>query len=1022
MILTYEKLFSEKGGYIKLEVALSIDKVSYKRKPEPWEIAKISKRIPLNKKVMEISEAAAMIGNNGHTFTGAVFKNGERNNDNVAGMQLFAIDFDHDVTYNEIIDIINNKYHLPICFSYYTFSSSESQERFRVVFCLEFLIEDIRFINMIINMIMDMFPKCDRSCSDSSRLFFGGKGLIDMSFSFFTLEDLIHAHYISIYASDPKNVSRKMRRICKIGGISLPPDNAIKYQINCQEEELKCLDNYMVISGQQSDSNMTNNVYYFEKGADTKPGQSSFSKDEKHMPSEKENSKQNKIKIGDFNIVLEKCRLAKEFFENKDNGFDHKIRFALLTNIYRFKGMKNKFLDAIERSGHDRKKWKIDFDFVEKKGYNGTLCENYCPYCDECPHDSSLFTKITRKGKWCIRRIAEATEEYISIETARCNLYDAINNCCQKINENSLIIIKAQPGLGKTYTCCNIISSNLSMKFCIAVPTNTLKHQIEDMLITLFNVPQSDIYACSSIAEQGFPVEVANEIKKHHQLGIHNSTKCIIDSSIEQKKYQTDNEKEMLCKYSNQINRMAYNERVLIVTHAKLCTLSEDVLRDRTVIIDEDILEEYCFHKIINVDEESVRKSLPYYKESTQSLLQNLLELPANSFMCFLSNKKRFQYGDSLDYEQMETLGIKSNVNDLLEAISVQRTEKGLRYLVYTPLPHASYILLSATADVEMYRKYYGNLIDISVYDGYIGTVQYKGSVIQYPAHVLGRNGLKMDDTMSQILSFVSENYEGQFKMICFKQYQESEVNTDNINNSRLYYGNLNGLNDLEGNNLVIIGTPFVSDSIYKLIAAALGADCQSEDFNSPFRMRKVEYNGYSFPMMTSKDPIVQDTEFHIIYSQLEQAIGRARLLDHDSTVLVFSGFPCSQAEIHEEEYLKKNDEGETEEDVQEADKIQADKPLENSKKSGNRNITIEKFVSVSREEETRYSTSFQSTPWAETPRPMCGIEMCKYLPRQMCGYLPRVMCDYIRPQTKRQMCGMIMCEITNPFALLARI
>lgn len=40
------------------------------------------------------------------------------------------------------------------------------------------------------------------------------------------------------------------------------------------------------------------------------------------------------------------------------------------------------------------------------------------------------------------------------------------------------------------------------------------------------------------------------------------------------------------------------------------------------------------------------------------------------------------------------------------------------------------------------------------------------------------------------------------------------------------------------------------------------------------------------------------------IESELEQCIGRARLLRQDCMVYVFSAFPCEQAEISERDYL----------------------------------------------------------------------------------------------------------------------
>ena len=974
-----------------MKVILSLQRRYHKKKPDKNQTRIISNTIAECKDIVDISEAADLIGNKGCTFCGATFKPSKRKKNCVEAMQLFAIDFDDGVTYKEVKAIID-RYNLPLCFSYHTFSSSKEQERFRIVFCFEFPILDAKFMKMIIRMLMEIFPMCDKSCRDECRMFFGGKRIIDDPLSYLTFNQLIHAYYLFLYSTDLVNASRRMSSICKICAINKTKDNTIDYKMNCKKEDLQDPDKYIVLCCPQTEFelNLSKNVYYFKKSTDPDAQNKPYAENGGTTSSDRGSIKQKKTQLKDNKIIFEKCRLAKEFFEGEHDCFSHDIRFKLLTNIIQFRGMRKSFLDAIDASGHDKVKWNADYKYAEANGYHAARCEDYCPYCDECQHGLSMYSTVVSGPNRCIR-ISEPAE-YVDIETARSNLYQAINNCCQTIQYNSLIIINAQTGIGKSHAYCSVIAANPDMKFCVAAPTNKLKNQIAYMLQEHFRVPPSDIYVCPSIFEPGFPIDVAGEIQNLHSMGLHNAAKDVIMKKIQ----DAENEEgvvDPLREYLDQIDRTDFTERVLIVTHAKLRTLSAEVLRNRIVFIDEDILEEDCFHNVLEVNEESVRKALPLFKDWMQGRLKTMLDMPIKSYKRFEINNYQFLY-NALNHAQMEEYGIEGNVNDLLNAISVHRTKDGFQYLVYSPLPPSKYIVMSATADEELYRKYYGNTgMNISSYVGEIGTVRYKGTLIQYNRQTLGRKSL--DDEKSKIESFVAENYPEKYNLITFKKYDKDPINAENIKRSELYYGNLIGLNDLEGKNIIVMGTPFIHSDIYKLIAAALGADCNSEDFKDDLKMRRVEYNGYSFKTMTSKDPIIQAVELHSIFSQLEQAVGRARLLNHECTVLVFSGFPCSQAEIHEEEYLKKNDEGETEEDVQEADEIQADKPFENSKASNNRSIRISKFVSDPCEEETRNSPSFQPTPWAETPRPMCGIIMCNYLQRPMCG---RIMCEIINP------------------------
>ena len=69
--------------------------------------------------------------------------------------------------------------------------------------------------------------------------------------------------------------------------------------------------------------------------------------------------------------------------------------------------------------------------------------------------------------------------------------------------------------------------------------------------------------------------------------------------------------------------------------------------------------------------------------------------------------------------------------------------------------------------------------------------------------------------------------------------------------------------------------------------------------------VRKVRYNGYEFSFMTYKGEALRELQFYFIRKELEQCIGRARILRKDCKVLVLSNFPCEQAELHQEDYLK---------------------------------------------------------------------------------------------------------------------
>ena len=65
--------------------------------------------------------------------------------------------------------------------------------------------------------------------------------------------------------------------------------------------------------------------------------------------------------------------------------------------------------------------------------------------------------------------------------------------------------------------------------------------------------------------------------------------------------------------------------------------------------------------------------------------------------------------------------------------------------------------------------------------------------------------------------------------------------------------------------------------------------------------------------MMTYGDEEMRNLQLFFIESELEQAVGRARLLREDCTVYVFSNYPCQQAEIIQDPYLELKSEDDAE-------------------------------------------------------------------------------------------------------------
>ena len=193
------------------------------------------------------------------------------------------------------------------------------------------------------------------------------------------------------------------------------------------------------------------------------------------------------------------------------------------------------------------------------------------------------------------------------------------------------------------------------------------------------------------------------------------------------------------------------------------------------------------------------------------------------------------------------------------------------------------YIMVSATAEERICYDYFGDLM-VDFYQ--CKRAAYLGTLHQYPQRSMSRTSMANNPG---IVSKLMERFGmDSDKVITFKK--------ENIGN--LHFGNTEGSNTLEGENILVIGTPYHADFIYKLAAFTMGMDFDDDE---EMKSQSVIHNGYQFPFTTYKNKDLRAVQFWMIESELEQAVGRARLLRNPCEVNLFSNFPLRQADMVEE-------------------------------------------------------------------------------------------------------------------------
>jgi hypothetical protein len=149
----------------------------------------------------------------GHSIHPATFKaGGSCSQGTYAGQQVFGLDIDAHITIAEALAIIEASPIKP-AFIYTTFSHSEKQDKYRIIFICNTFITEKSQADHIIKKLASLFAKdgfitVDRQCLEVSRIFFGGQSLVyenyDATFTVAQLEYIPMAKLADEKGSAPK--------------------------------------------------------------------------------------------------------------------------------------------------------------------------------------------------------------------------------------------------------------------------------------------------------------------------------------------------------------------------------------------------------------------------------------------------------------------------------------------------------------------------------------------------------------------------------------------------------------------------------------------------------------------------------------------------------------------------------------------------------------------------------------------------------------------------------------------------
>ncbi len=243
---------------------------------------------------------------------------------------------------------------------------------------------------------------------------------------------------------------------------------------------------------------------------------------------------------------------------------------------------------------------------------------------------------------------------------------------------------------------------------------------------------------------------------------------------------------------------------------------------------------------------------------------------------------KAFLTRNRMDFSRNEE-STPSNVFGFLDCDYYVKSGSYIHYLKRRECDYKKIIILSATPNIRIYEKLYGNRL--KVHD--VGRVETKGIVIHYPESSFSAFAIKKEPKLLEVAGSMARRN----PVITHLKFKSHFPTAEEA-----HFGYLSGIDKYRGKDLFVVGTPHKNPSVYYLYARVLGIDYDIKDTKMNFQ--EVEYDGFVFYFNTFKNNYrLQQLQMSMIQAELLQAVGRARVLREDCTVTMLGRMPIQGAE-----------------------------------------------------------------------------------------------------------------------------
>lgn len=563
----------------------------------------------------------------------------------------------------------------------------------------------------------------------------------------------------------------------------------------------------------------------------------------------------------DWAEARNKIRILDEFLNGK--WLYHDELFGLATNLVKFEGGRKLMKETMTKfneaglTSYTENNFNI-FPYLGIVPYPPQPINTFSEYHED-KHIYDFETEVlNQRGKI---QILEAIQR-ISLDEAEIKMKNHFENAQNGEKKGKINLLKLPTAIGKTRLLTNIKYAT------IAFPTSKLKEEVTDRMTISYQMTPNSIK---------FNDERINKIIDHYySMGLQQKAVAVIHKIVSGRFKYTVCEEDLKYAqdYLNQLEKCLKSNETVLTTHMRAIHTK---FKHDTLIFDEDPIGSLVQINQIKISDLFVAELTLHQNRQDLTNVINILK-NANSGEIISSPTILIDL-DELVEKLSENTKVESNVFGFFASsyfVKDAFDPNLIHYVCKKELPEdKNIIILSATINTNIYKLLFGDRIEI--FD--IGEVEQKGTIIQYTKRSCSRKGL------SKYVNQISEAV-GDKKVITFKSF------TDHFSNAskEMFFGNCSGYNALAGEDLVVVGTPHRNNIEYVLLAKVLGVDFKTSDISMGYN--EIEYNGFRFMFNCFDHPELRKIQLGLIESDLIQAVGRARTLRTDATVILYSNFP----------------------------------------------------------------------------------------------------------------------------------